>query len=322
MSGLYDGKACMCIKLLKVLNSGRLYSVSELADLIETKPRNIIEYKKELELMNYDIQTVPGRHGGYRMNTKANIPSVRLLPNEKSALFEAYNYVYSKKDFMRKKELASAFGSLMSQVDVEDKSNKLLVVDKYQLSMAEEDIQKRYNFIEDAINIKRTIQMEYSSLKHGKTTHIVDPYKLFIYNNSWFFLAWDHEHCEVRYYKLNRMESYELTKKTFTVYRDFKAENYFDKQGLTQNGEYQHVVMIVKGTRASLMKERVYGKNQTMEELGDGSYKVSLDMQNDKTIVSFVLGCGTEATVLEPQWLVDEVKSAISEMGKKYSKQK
>ena len=46
MSNLYDGKAHMCIKLLKVLNSGRLYSVSELANLIETKPRNIIEYKR------------------------------------------------------------------------------------------------------------------------------------------------------------------------------------------------------------------------------------------------------------------------------------
>ncbi len=320
MSEVYEGKASMCIKLLKVLNSGRLYSVSELADLIDTKPRNVIEYKKELELMGYDIETVPGRYGGYKMNTSANIPTVKLMPNEKSALFEAYNYVYSKKDFMHKKELAKAFGSLMSCVQIEDKSDKLMVVDKYQLQMSEDKIQERYNFIDDAINVKRTVEMEYSSLKSGLKTHLVDPYKLFIYNNSWFFLAWDHEHGEVRYYKLNRMQTYKLTNKSFRVWSQFKEQSYFDEHGLIQNGEYHHVEMIVTGTRAVLMKERVYGKNQVMTDLGNGSYKVSMDMQNDNTMVSFVLGCGNEATVLEPQWLRDEVKKKAKEISEKYEK--
>ncbi len=320
MGEVYEGKASMCIKLLKVLNSGRVYSVSELADLIDTKPRNVIEYKKELELMGYDIETLPGRYGGYKMNTSANIPTVKLMPQEKNALFEAYNYVYSKKDFIHKKELSKAFGSLMSCVKIEDKSDKLMVVDKYQLQMPEEKIQERYNFIEDAINAKKTIEMEYSSLKSGLKTHLVDPYKLFIYNNSWFFLGWDHEHGEVRYYKLNRMQSYKLINKTFRVWKDFKEQSYFDEHGLIHNGEYHHVEMIVTGTRAVLMQERVYGKNQIMTDLGNGSYKVSLDMQNDNTMVSFVLGCGTETTVLEPQWLIDEVKKKVKEISEKYEK--
>ena len=40
------GKAAMCIKMLQILNTGRVYRISELAELFETNPRNVIEYKK------------------------------------------------------------------------------------------------------------------------------------------------------------------------------------------------------------------------------------------------------------------------------------
>ena len=46
IKGPYMGKAAMCIKMLEILNTGRVYKLSELADFLETNPRNIVEYKK------------------------------------------------------------------------------------------------------------------------------------------------------------------------------------------------------------------------------------------------------------------------------------
>lgn len=48
------GKAALCIRMLQILNSGKIYKVSELADLLETNPRNILEYKKELDEISID----------------------------------------------------------------------------------------------------------------------------------------------------------------------------------------------------------------------------------------------------------------------------
>lgn len=318
MSELYSGKAYACIKMLKILNSGRLYSVSELADLIGTKARNIIEYKKELESIGYEIDTVSGRNGGYRMNVAANIPSIKLSLAEKEVMSEAYDYLIAKKDFLKKKEFVSAFSNIMSQVDISEQKDRLFVVDKYQLQMSQDELRKRYCFIEDAINAKRTIEILYGSLINGLKKHVIDPYKLFIYNNSWFFLGWDHDKADVLYFKLNRINEYSMKDEEFKVWKYFKPENYFDDVGLINNGKYHHLVMIVSGTRARLMKERVYGKNQVIEELGDGTYRVSLDMQNDNTLVSFVLSCGSEAKLLEPQWLVDKVKEEINSIRKNY----
>lgn len=315
----------MCIRMLQVLNTGRVYKISELADILETNPRNIIEYKKELDEVASDlgldlyIETIPGRYGGYKLNGNAVLPALRLLPLEKEALLESYNYSLTKKDFIKKKELINAFSKVMSNVQIETKDNKLLAVDKYQLTMSEKDIKERYEFIEKAIETKHTVEIEYASLKNGDKINIVDPYKLFIYNNSWFFLAWNHEAGDVHYFKLNRIKSYKMTNKKFTVWKYFKAENYFDEAGLKNNGEYHHVVMIATGTRAMLLKERVYGKNQVVTDLEDGSVKVEMDMQNDNTMVSFVLSCGDEAKVLEPQWLIDKVKEKVDLIREKYS---
>lgn len=319
------GKTALCIRMLQILNTGRIYNVSELAEILNTNPRNIYEYKKELDEISVDsgfyIETIPGKYGGYKLNGNAIIPSIKMTPSEKETIVEAYNYVLTKKDFLKKKEFISGFSKIMSNINVEEKQNDLMVVDKYQLSMEEKDIQERYNFIEEAIKLKRVIQLEYYSLKHGLKTHILHPYKLFIYNNSWFFLAWNPEVSDVWYFKVNRIKEYKLLNEKFEVWKFFKPEDYFDKQGLKQNGNYYHIEFIATGTRAILMEERVYGKNQIIEDLEDGSVKVSLDMQNDDAIVSFALGCGTDITILEPEWLIERVKEKIVEIHRRYEKE-
>ena len=301
------GKAALCIQMLQLLNTGKIWKVSELASRLGTNPRNILEYKKEIEECGYFIINIPGRYGGYKLEDSALIPSLKFTEPEKEALLESYDYIVNKSDFMNKKEYEAAFSKILSSTSIEEKNLDLIAVDKYQLTMPEEDIKKRYDFIEEAINKKKIIVIEYNSLRSGLKTHVLHPYKLFLYNNSWFFLAWNPDAGDVWYFKLNRIEKYEMTEKRFIVHKYFNAQDYFDKFGLSKNGEYHHLKLEVTGTRAVLFKERLYGKNQTMTDLGDGKYLVELDMQNESQIVSFILSCKDEVKVIEPQWLIDEV---------------
>ena len=319
------GKAEMCIRMLQILNTGRVYKISELAALLDTNPRNIIEYKKELDEVSgsceggFYIDTIPGRNGGYKLNGNAVIPALKLLKNEKEALVEGYEYLLNKADFMKKEDATRAFAKVLSNIQFDkEEQEKLIVVDKYQLTMDEKDIKERYDFIEDAIKQKRVIEIEYMSLKNGFKKHILHPYKLIIYNNSWFFLALNPEEGEVWSFKVNRVINYKMLDKKFTVWKGFKAEDYFDGQGFVNNGQYEHVEFIATGTRAFLMRERQYGKNQVIEELEDGSIKVSVDMQNKVQILSFALGCGSEIEVLSPEWLKDEIKQVALEIIDKY----
>jgi predicted DNA-binding transcriptional regulator YafY len=316
------GKAGNCIKMLQILNTGRLYKISELADLLDTNPRNIIEYKKELDEISVNsgffIETVPGRYGGYRLNGNVVIPSLKLITEEKEILLDAYNFLLTKKDFIKQKEIIYIFSKILSNVEIEKKNKTIISSDAYQLVMIDEEIKKRYVFLDKAIKEKKSIEIEYNSLKNGKNIHILDPYQLFIHNHAWFFLAWDHDSAEVRYFKLNRIENFRKLDKKFTVYKYFKPEDYITETGLKYNGDFHHLVFIAKGTRAMMIKERKYGNNQVITELNDGTIKVELDMQNEEMIVSFALQGKSEIEILEPKWLIERIKKEIEEISKYY----
>lgn len=312
------GKTALCVQLLEILNTKRIYKINELANALNTNPRNIPEYKKELEECGYYIETIPGKYGGYRLNSNNILPTFKLSGEEKEALLDSFNYSMQKNDFLRKNELSLAMGKLSSSIELPEEDDKLLIVDKYHLTMNNEEIKKRYDFLDNAIKVKRAIKIEYESIKNGLKIHILHPYKLFINNNSWFFLAYNPEVGEIWYFKLNRIVNFKLLNEKFTIWKGFKAKDFFDENGLLKNGEFIRVVFVARGIRKNLIKERIYGKNQNVEAMDGNSIKVSVDMQSKDQIISFVLSNGTDIELLEPKTLVDEVKNKIKEMAMQY----
>lgn len=309
------GKAANCIKMLQILNTGRIFKVSELADMLQTNPRNVIEYKEEINSLFDDVDGISrpiiipvyGKNGGYQLNGNAVLPSLKLTDAEKKLFVSIVNYTLSKPDFLKKEAATNLFAKIMSSIEIEDKENKLVSVHKYSFNMEDHEIKKRYEFLDDAIKSHRTIEMSYLSIRSGRKIHTVDPYQLVNYNNAWFFIGWDHDAAEVWYFKLNRIEKYHKLDKKFVVWKFFKAEDYFDDEGLLKQGETFHIELEATGLHAMLLKERRYGKNQTIIYDGPDKTVVTLDMQNKSMIVAFVLGCGSEVKVIKPDWLQREI---------------
>ena len=183
-------KTAKCIKMLRILNTGRIYKVKELADLLETKERNVIDYKEELNFLGdeegFHIVGIPGKFGGYQLNHTYPIPGFKFTSNEKKALTEGFRKLLSYKD-----------------------------------------------------------------------------------------------------------------------------SDYFDENGMKQNGEWYQIKLQLFDQYAMLVKERVYGKNQTVEALDDGSSILTCEMQNKENIKVFVFGFGEHCKVLEPEWLKEEIKKTI-----------
>ena len=67
-------RVSLCIQMLLLLNTHKRLSIAELASLLETNPRNIIEFKKELETAGYAINTYIGKYGGYELDKTKIIP--------------------------------------------------------------------------------------------------------------------------------------------------------------------------------------------------------------------------------------------------------
>ena len=302
------GKAAMCIQMLQILNSGRIYKCSELADLLETNPRNVIEYKKELEEAGYYIISVPGKYGGYQLDRSSIIPSLKLTKDEKTALAEGSGYLASRSDFLFKKDYQTAVSKIYSSVQNDFVQPDPQIINRFPLVMSEAEIGRRYKELDECLRLKNKIEMEYLSLKNEVTKRVLHPYKLFMYNNAWFVLGYDEKSCDIRYFKLNRiLDCHRLTGQKFRVMLSYNESDYLDEYGMKQNGEWYFVKLKLSGPYAMLVRERIYGRNQTVECVDNETTLLSCEMQNKENVLSFVLGFGEHCEVLEPGWLKDEI---------------
>lgn len=312
------GKTATCIKMLQIMSSGRLFHISELAELCETNPRNIIEYKKELEEIGYWIETVPGRYGGIRLIPTELLPTLKLTIGDKAAISDAYNYVLSKKDFVNKDGYIKTMGKVFSALLIEDPSDSVKSFDKINSAIPESLISKNYEQIAKAISKKQVILIKYKWLKEPTSVVTVHPYKLFLYDNEWRFIGWVVEKGDVVYMKLSRVDSITDTDKTFRVWQGFKFEDYIKNGVFTQNGTMFTLKLKASSVRAKLFKEKKFGANQVIEDIDDDNVLVTMDMQINPSTYNFILGCGDLVEVIEPQWLKDKIKELSKKIYEKY----
>lgn len=303
-------KTANCLKMLQYLNSGRVYKISELAERLETNPRNIIEYRNELENAGYVIISIAGKYGGYKLDETSTLPTVKLTADEKLALVEGAGYLAARNDFLHKAQYESAMSKVYSAVNHTDNREVLpTVITRFPLAMSEEELASRYNAMLYCITNRQKVQLEYRSNDNVVRKRVVHPYKLYMYNNAWFIIAF----CELvggfRYFKLNRIVAWTVLPTTFRRLISYDEHEMLDKFGMTKNGDWYKVKLKFTGKFAMVVQDYLYGRNQVTECVDQNTTILTLEMQYRDTIVGFILSHGTLCEVLEPQWLKDEVKN-------------
>ena len=315
------GKTALCIRMLQILNSGRMYKISELASMLETNPRNIIEYRNELEEAGYVIVSTPGKYGGYQLDRTSVIPSIKLTEEEKKALTEGSGYILTRNDFVYKDDFRSAMAKIYSSLKHEAEIDPTLF-NRFPLAMPLEELKERYDAIKDCIPPSergkgKVLSIAYKSLSGEEKERRIHPYKLFMYNNAWFVLAFDEHSGEIRYFKLNRIAAFTRTNDTFRKLLSFNESDYLDDFGMKNNGEWHEIKLKLTGNYATLVEERIYGKNQTVEHTPDGTL-LTVSMQNKEDIKVFVLGFGEHCQVLSPAWLQEEIRNVSERLTELY----
>lgn len=309
------GKASMCIQMLQILNTGGVYKISELAEMLETNPRNIIEYKKELEECGYYIDTIPGRYGGYKLDQTVLFPCLKLPNNYKKSLVESLKFIEANNEFPFKDEYLHAMSTILSSIshDYIETSNTAFI-DRFPLAMKQEDLAKRYLLIETAIHKSKKLDIEYLSNDNVVRNRTIHPYTLFVYNNAWFVIAWCERACDYRYFKLCRIRNILVSSANFKKNKYYNEHDYINKFGMTKNGDWYEVKLKFTGKAAMYVKDYCYGQNQIIEECDDGTTILSVKMQYKDNIVKFVLNYGNECEVLGPEWLKEDINALLVQM--------
>lgn len=175
------------LAMLKILETGRKYSVKELSEMLEVSPRMIKEYKAALDQAGIYIDTVYGVYGGYVYNSKNNY-DVTFNFSDLKALEKVINDINPK--------YKDDFEHLLEKI------RTIVIYSDYIQESKEdtEEINKKYNTISKAIKEEKNIVIVHKGKENVFQPHTVSFYKDYIY-----FTGYSNNDKDLRTYNLSEI---------------------------------------------------------------------------------------------------------------------
>lgn len=172
--------------------------------------------------------------------------------------------------------------------------------------------------------MKSNLRVTITYKKYGSdsiTSHTVDPYCLKIVNRRWYALV---RHIERKvHYMLcfDRILKVEVTDQPFTMDKDFDAATWFyECYGIFNDPDapLERVRIRAFGQEVFYLRDLPFHHSQTEVASGEDWTDFEYHLRISKDFYTPLLSRGPNIKVLEPQWLVDEIKGQIGRMGKLY----
>ena len=189
------GKVSNALLMLKLLSNGKLYTIKELSEIIEVTPRQIRNYKDDLEKAGIYIESYSGKHGGYYYPSYKNDKNIAFDLNELNSL---ENIFLSLDNNNKNKEV-------LYQI-IEKIRDIVLLSNSNQVTKNNADYIKT---ISSAIVNKETLILviKKKNIKEHQRTFI--PYSIYSRDNNYFVTGYSNSDNEIRtfpFYEIKKIE--------------------------------------------------------------------------------------------------------------------
>jgi predicted DNA-binding transcriptional regulator YafY len=193
--------------------------------------------------------------------------------------------------------------------------------------------------INEAVLNGRVVEMRYYSLSSKReTTRKVDPFKVWFFNGTLYLIGWCHVHDEIRMFVLDRVKLLHVTNDRFIPPDDFDLDEYMrDAFGVIRS-DVEQVVIRFDPSLERYLKENIWHPSQTFKkektaQSADlsghsidgggspdegGSLLMTMEVGGLREVMSWVMGFGREAEVLEPAHLRRAVAEELTATTEKY----
>lgn len=302
-------RVALCIKMLDILNMYDKITSQELAKILETNPRNIREFRKELEMAGYTIDEQRGRHGGLMLRKDKRVISSGLSHEEIEAIKEASMLVASLPSFANQQTYQSAVAKIISLSSNEDIKERQTFIHQGSIQVS----QKQKKFIEKiqrAIDHQQCVEIEYQSTKDTKPKRRrIDPYEIVYYHQSYYCMGYSHERKDMRTYRFSdqRLFDVEILYRKFLRDESFRIENYIGKHSLIRQS-FEKVDLWVSKKSIRLFEEQYWGLSYQKWEEIDG-YHVTFFNERRMELFQKLLPMIQEVKILAPEELRSEMIS-------------
>jgi predicted DNA-binding transcriptional regulator YafY len=159
---------------------------------------------------------------------------------------------------------------------------------------------------------RRVLKVRYRSFARRETTERrIAPYRLCYFRGGLYLIGHDDRRGEVRIFALERIQKAELTAERFQVPRSFDFEAYMESALGIFRGPETNVRIAFHGSSAHAVAERQWHPSQRIETRRNGTVVLSLRVADTLELRRWILSFGSEAEVLEPLSLRDEIRDEV-----------
>jgi predicted DNA-binding transcriptional regulator YafY len=173
--------------------------------------------------------------------------------------------------------------------------------------------------------IKNQLQISFNYEKFWDeriTYRTVSPYALKEFKNRWYILAMDVKDGQVKSFALDRLTELEITKYKFTLPNGYDAEsNYRFSFGIISPNSKspQEIVLSFNTYQGKYIKTLPLHETQQILADDNAELRIKLRLFITHDFIMELLSFGENVIVIQPQSLIDEIKTAHKKAFNQYS---
>lgn len=174
-----------------------------------------------------------------------------------------------------------------------------------------------FNSVFQSLRQKRSLEFDYRTISSQEYKHRqIDPYHVICTKGNWYTIAFSKDKNEIRVYALSRMKNTKTTAESFTVPEDFKLSDHIDPAfGIwTTKDAPMQIELLFDSSVNTLILERKWHATQKIQQLQDGSVKLSFTTNQFQETFQWVMSFGGAVKVLNPPELADKICTELKKM--------
>lgn len=300
-------------RIHQAIQRGDFPNATTLSQEIEVSVKTIM---RDLDFMRdrltLPIAYEPVRHGYHYTEEVGAFPTMQITEGELFALLVAEKALQQYRGTNFEKPLVSAFRKMADSLP-ETVSLHLADWDQaisFRMSAVPLLDLETFDTLAKAAAQRQQVEIVYR--KAGQAAgqaRVVDPLQLANINGEWFLFAFDHLRGDLRTFAPGRIQSVQLTGRTFERPRKFSLESRLrDSFGVMSGGDPQEVVIRFSAFAAEYIREKRWHASQQMKELKNGGLELRLKVSSLVEVQRWVLGWGGNATVVQPPELAQRIR--------------
>lgn len=314
-SGEFMGSLDNAFRMLFMLKENKIMKAKDIADKLEVNEKQVRRYKEILDPY-FNIESIPGKNGGYKISENSYFPFREILSKEEIDKLKEFINGLDSNYLCNNPELMKIIGKInFTLFDDSDEQGLDVIIPYSRVNKAYDE--KIFNEIYLSILDSTEALIKYKDNNGKISERRIQPYKFFTYKGEKYLIAFCLLRNQIRYFKLRRI--IEFIKTSFKFEKKIDVDKIIDEHRENSigifAGKIYNIILEIKYPMANTIKERIWVENQIVDDTSyDDRIIFKALMKGGPELDSWILSMGDCVKIIEPAELKEKIHEKLEKM--------